>query len=294
MFRLAVQPRRAAFMTATALVAGGSYLYLQKQTQLDTSDAPVTKRRPGPLWAPMSRDQMLAHLRTSGTFINRTAHGGPDPAAFVPKNAKAKEDDDVFDLLIVGGGATGAGTAVDAASRGLKVAMVERDDFSSGTSSKSTKLVHGGVRYLQKAVMELDYEQYKLVKEALRERRIFLETAPHLSHMLPILLPLYAWWQLPYYYAGCKMYDILAGKENMESSYWMTKSRALEAFLAEAGETGRVTVSSRIGRWAPGDPAMTGGSGVYSVVPNEAPAVAARPVVSTAPAAFDQFDFGGS
>lgn len=117
---------------------------------------------------------------------------------------------DEFDILIVGGGATGAGVAVDAASRGLRVALVERDDFSSGmlfelprdpyvvmieksigTSSKSTKLVHGGVRYLQKAVMELDYEQYKLVKEALHERRIFLQTAPYLSAMLPIMLPIY-------------------------------------------------------------------------------------------------------
>ncbi len=96
-----------------------------------------------------------------------------------------------FDLLVVGGGATGAGVAVDAATRGLKVALVERDDFSSGTSSKSTKLVHGGVRYLQKAVMELDYEQYKLVREALHERKIFLQTAPYLSHSLPIMLPLY-------------------------------------------------------------------------------------------------------
>lgn len=116
-----------------------------------------------------------------------------------------------FDVLIVGGGATGAGVAVDAATRGLRVALVERDDFSSGawwrstplfvsklkllvvigTSSKSTKLVHGGVRYLQKAVFELDYEQYKLVKEALHERKIFLQTAPYLSNMLPIMLPLY-------------------------------------------------------------------------------------------------------
>jgi glycerol-3-phosphate dehydrogenase len=125
---------------------------------------------------------------------------------------KGKDDTDIFDLLIVGGGATGAGVALDAASRGLKVACVEREDFSSGafrarrrarpfvsactwltlnyfgitgTSSKSTKLVHGGVRYLQKAIFELDYEQWKLVKEALRERKIFLTTAPHLSHMLP-------------------------------------------------------------------------------------------------------------
>ena len=120
---------------------------------------------------------------------------------------------DEFDVLIIGGGATGAGVAVDAATRGLKVALIERDDFSSGalcrstlsllfqpdvcarvvigTSSKSTKLVHGGVRYLQKAVFELDYEQYKLVKEALHERKIFLQTAPYLSNMLPIMLPLY-------------------------------------------------------------------------------------------------------
>lgn len=135
-----------------------------------------------------------------------------------------------FDVLIVGGGATGAGVAVDAATRGLKVALVERDDFSSGTSSKSTKLVHGGVRYLQKAVFELDYEQYKLVKEALHERKIFLQTAPYLSNMLPIMLPLYKYWQVPYYWIGCKMYDVLAGKENMETSYLMTKGKALEAF----------------------------------------------------------------
>lgn len=116
-----------------------------------------------------------------------------------------------------------------------------------GTSSKSTKLVHGGVRYLQKAVFELDYEQYKLVKEALHERKIFLQTAPYLSNMLPIMLPLYKcvepdpifwydeltgyrYWQVPYYWIGCKMYDMLAGKENMETSYLMTKGKALEAF----------------------------------------------------------------
>lgn len=103
------------------------------------------------------------------------------------------------------------------------------------------------MRYLQKAVFELDYEQYKLVKEALHERKIFLQTAPYLSNMLPIMLPLYKYfnpfllcwsggligyryWQVPYYWIGCKMYDILAGKENMETSYLMTKGKALEAF----------------------------------------------------------------
>lgn len=130
---------------------------------------------------------MLEHLRTSGIYIHRQTPdpGSTEPGPVLRKEENRPEENDIFDLLIVGGGATGAGTALDAASRGLKVACVDRDDFASGTSSKSTKLVHGGVRYLQKAIMELDYEQWKLVKEALRERKIFLETAPHLSHMLP-------------------------------------------------------------------------------------------------------------
>lgn len=73
-----------------------------------------------------------------------------------------------FDVLVIGGGATGCGVAVDAVTRGLSTALVELDDFSSGTSSRSTKLIHGGVRYLQKAILNLDYEQYKMVKEAVR------------------------------------------------------------------------------------------------------------------------------
>lgn len=191
--------------TSTTVALGSAYYLLKPDPLRLDSSIPVTKRRPGPLWSPPSREQMLEHLRTSGTFIKRTQTGGPEPGPVIRKEEGEHEnDEDVFDLLIIGGGATGAGTALDAASRGLKVACVERDDFASGTSSKSTKLVHGGVRYLQKAVFELDYgmstpttieqgrgeltipvEQYKLVKEALRERKIFLETAPHLSHALP-------------------------------------------------------------------------------------------------------------
>lgn len=104
-----------------------------------------------------TRDEQLARLRAANT------------------------KDEEYDLLVIGAGATGAGIALDAASRGLKVALVEREDFAAGTSSKSTKLVHGGVRYLEKAVKELDYDQYQLVREALRERAVFLKTAPHLS-----------------------------------------------------------------------------------------------------------------
>ncbi|GAA6083910.1 glycerol-3-phosphate dehydrogenase, mitochondrial isoform X1, partial [Tachysurus ichikawai] len=135
-----------------------------------------------------------------------------------------------FDVLVVGGGATGSGCALDAVTRNLKTALVERSDFSSGTSSRSTKLIHGGVRYLQKAIMRLDYEQYMMVKEALHERANLLEIAPHLSAPLPIMLPVYKWWQLPYYWAGIKMYDLVAGSHCLKSSYVLSKSKALELF----------------------------------------------------------------
>lgn len=135
-----------------------------------------------------------------------------------------------FDVLIIGGGATGAGVAVDAATRGLKTAMVEADDFSSGTSSRSTKLIHGGVRYLQQAIMKLDYKQYEMVREALDERANLLRIAPHLAYALPIMLPVYKWWQVPYYWIGIKMYDLVAGQENLKSSYLLSKKSALELF----------------------------------------------------------------
>ncbi|KAG9048637.1 mitochondrial glycerol-3-phosphate dehydrogenase [Tulasnella sp. UAMH 9824] len=196
----AVARRRLKYVVAGSAAGGGALIYYNSATPIHHE--PVSTRPPPP-WTPPSRQEMLNRL---------------------------KEEKEEFDLLIVGGGATGAGIAVDAATRGLKVALVERDDFASGTSSKSTKLVHGGVRYLEKAFWELDYEQYKLVREALHERRTFLTTAPYLSHMLPIMLPIYKWWKLPYYWAGCKAYDFLAGKENMESSYLMSKGKALDAF----------------------------------------------------------------
>jgi glycerol-3-phosphate dehydrogenase len=146
------------------------------------------------------------------------------------EHLKALKSDQEYDILVVGGGATGCGVALDAASRGLNVALVERDDFSSGTSSRSTKLVHGGVRYLEKAIRNLDYEQYILVKQALHERAVFLTIAPHLSHQLPIMLPIYTWWQVPYFWIGSKIYDLLSGKERLESSYYLSKTKALEKF----------------------------------------------------------------
>lgn len=103
--------------------------------------------------------------------------------------AKMKQED--FDVVVIGGGITGAGCALDAVSRGLKTALIEVNDFGSGTSSKSTKLIHGGVRYLQKAIMSLDYEQFNMVREALHERGQMLKSAPHLAYPISIMLPVY-------------------------------------------------------------------------------------------------------
>ncbi|XP_062594574.1 glycerol-3-phosphate dehydrogenase, mitochondrial-like isoform X1 [Saccostrea cucullata] len=137
---------------------------------------------------------------------------------------------DEFDVLVIGGGATGCGVALDAVSRGLKTALVEKFDFSSGTSSRSTKLIHGGVRYLQKAVFGLDIEQYRMVKEALSERANLIQIAPHLAYPFPIMLPIYKYWQVPYFWAGIKMYDVIAGKQLLKPSYYLSKRKTLEIF----------------------------------------------------------------
>lgn len=135
-----------------------------------------------------------------------------------------------FDVLVIGGGATGVGAALDAATRGLSVALVEGEDFASGTSSRSTKLVHGGVRYLEKAVFQLDYGQLKLVFEALHERKTLLRNAPHLADALPIATPCYRLWEVPYYWAGMKAYDAVAGLGSLTPSRFRNAADSLAAF----------------------------------------------------------------
>ncbi|MFO7547114.1 MAG: FAD-dependent oxidoreductase [Trueperaceae bacterium] len=135
-----------------------------------------------------------------------------------------------FDVLVIGGGATGTGVALDAASRGLSVALVERFDLSQGTSSRSTKLVHGGVRYLEQAVRHADRSQFHLVREALRERAVLLRNAPHIARPLPLLTPIYGALELPYYFTGLKLYDMLAGRANLRPSRLLTRAEALERF----------------------------------------------------------------
>jgi len=112
---------------------------------------------------------------------------------------------DPWDMLVIGGGATGVGIAVDAASRGYDILLVEQSDFGKGTSSRSTKLIHGGVRYLQQG-------NITLVMDALKERGILRENAPHLVHDLAFIVPNYDWWEAPFYGIGLKVYDLLAGR----------------------------------------------------------------------------------
>lgn len=187
----------------------------------------------------MGAGTLTSYFLLSDTTVHAEVKSKPRP----PRRTLPTREDQVktlksqdYDVLIIGGGATGAGCALDACTRGLKTALVEADDFASGTSSRSTKLIHGGVRYLQKAILQLDLEQYKMVKEALHERASMLESAPHLAHPLPIMLPVYTWWQIPYYWMGIKAYDMVAGSKTVKSSYYLSKSNALELFPMLKGD----------------------------------------------------------
>ena len=126
-----------------------------------------------------------------------------------------------WDICIIGGGATGLGTAVDAAARGLKTILFEQHDFAKGTSSRSTKLVHGGVRYLQQG-------NIKLVMEALKERGLLLKNAPHLVHNQKFVIPNYQWWEKPFYGIGLKIYDKMAGKLGLGPSEILSKEETLQ------------------------------------------------------------------
>src|SRR5258705_4176770 len=126
-----------------------------------------------------------------------------------------------WDVCIIGGGATGLGTALDAASRGFKTILFEQHDFAKGTSSRSTKLVHGGVRYLQQG-------NIKLVMEALRERGMLMKNAPHLVHNQKFVVPNYKWWEKPFYGIGLKIYDKMAGKLGLGPSQFLSKEETLQ------------------------------------------------------------------
>ncbi|HEX2465498.1 MAG TPA: glycerol-3-phosphate dehydrogenase/oxidase [Thermoanaerobaculia bacterium] len=134
---------------------------------------------------------------------------------------RVDDERDPWDVLVVGGGATGLGVAVDAAARGYRTLLLEQSDFAKGTSSRSTKLIHGGVRYLRQG-------NVSLVLEALRERGILRRNAPHLVHDVPFVVPSYDWWESPFYGIGLRLYDLLAGKEGFGASRSLSKGETLE------------------------------------------------------------------
>ncbi len=146
-----------------------------------------------------------------------------------------KRDSDPWDFLIIGGGATGLGVAVDAAARGYRVILLEQHDFSKGTSSRSTKLIHGGVRYLKQG-------NITLVLEALKERGLLRENAPHLVRNQSFIVPIYNWWEGPFYGIGMKVYDRMAGKLGLRPSKLLSKEETMTRIptLEEKGLKGGV------------------------------------------------------
>jgi glycerol-3-phosphate dehydrogenase len=135
--------------------------------------------------------------------------------------AKVNARSTPWDIVVIGGGATGVGVAVDAASRGFAVLLLEKMDFGSATSSRSTKLVHGGVRYLEQG-------NISLVMEALKERGLLRQNAPHLVHDMGFVVPNYSWWEAPFYGIGMKVYDLLAGKYGFGKSRLLSLEETLE------------------------------------------------------------------
>uniref|UniRef100_A0A7N0UEU0 Glycerol-3-phosphate dehydrogenase n=1 Tax=Kalanchoe fedtschenkoi TaxID=63787 RepID=A0A7N0UEU0_KALFE len=213
MFTSASRLRRAGLIGAAAVA--GSALILRDPAAASSGGPALDAVR-----------QRIAEAK--GVVPSRSAH----EAALVSSTSA-----NPLDILVIGGGATGCGVALDAATRGLRVGLVEREDFSSGTSSRSTKLIHGGVRYLEKAVFNLDYGQLRLVFHALEERKQVIDNAPHLCHVLPCMTPCFNWFEVLYYWVGLKFYDLVAGARLLHLSRYYSADESVEQFptLARKG-----------------------------------------------------------
>ncbi len=136
-------------------------------------------------------------------------------------NISNLDQHNIWDIVVIGGGASGLGTAVEAASRGYKTVLVEQHDFAKATSSRSTKLVHGGVRYLEQG-------DVALVLEALKERGVLIKNAPHLVSKQEFVIPNYEWWDAPFYTIGLKVYDLMSGKYGFGDSEYISKEDSLD------------------------------------------------------------------
>lgn len=158
---------------------------------------------------------MTAPMTAAMRAANPTTHGAPLDRAALWQRVRTTAP---FDLVVVGGGATGCGLVLDAAARGFRVALFEAEDFAKGTSSRATKLLHGGVRYLAQGDLGL-------VREALHERAAVLHNAPHLASRLPFVMPSYHWWERGFYGAGLKAYDLLAGSRSLGDTEFLSAAR---------------------------------------------------------------------
>jgi glycerol-3-phosphate dehydrogenase len=148
---------------------------------------------------------------------------------------KLHSTDELWDFIVIGGGATGMGIALDAASRGFKTLLLEQSDFGKGTSGRSTKLVHGGVRYLKQG-------DVMLVTEALKERGVMLRNAPHLVRNQSFIIPAYDWWETPLYTVGLRVYDLMSGRLGFGSSRYISRDEVMHALptLDPAGLRGGI------------------------------------------------------
>jgi glycerol-3-phosphate dehydrogenase len=187
--------------------------------------------------------KFVSQLRDNATFANNSTITTTPPTTVTPTGAeyqfkkpisrqeqinKLSQED--YDLLIIGGGISGVASANEASTRGFKVALVEKGDFGSCTSSRSTKLIHGGVRYLEQAFKTLDFGLIELVSEALHERSHMINAAPYMNEPLPIIIPLNQWWQVPYMGAGILMYDLFAAFEEFPRGYVISREECEKRF----------------------------------------------------------------
>lgn len=178
----------------------------------------------------------VSEMRQSVSPLTRGGFAEPEIRTSKPMKSRdralADIADDQFDVCVIGGGATGAGCALDAQLRGLKTVLVDAGDFAGATSSASTKIVHGGVRYLEEAVKDLDPAQYQVVTRALHERMRMLRNAPHLCRTMEFLVPCFSWADVAYYDVGLKLYDWVSGDTSIFPSHFVSKEETLRRMPA--------------------------------------------------------------
>ncbi|XP_064553854.1 glycerol-3-phosphate dehydrogenase, mitochondrial [Drosophila montana] len=190
--------------------------------------AGLRKSLTGVLW----KRQPRRLLSAMNTMLRRGQSDGKDGGGQLPKRKQQVKSlkNEHFDVLVIGGGAIGCGCALEAATRGFKTALIEAEDFASGASSKSSKLVEGSNSYLHAAIQGADLQQIFMLQQVLNERATMLTIAPHLNRVQPMLIPIYSPLRLPLYWLGLKMYDAMAGMSNVRGSHFLSKDATLNEF----------------------------------------------------------------